>query len=95
MKIPKIKPLTNIVMLEAEDNLKSVTGILLPDHNNVLPDKGKVVAIGPEVTTVKVGQRVLIDRFRVDNARDRGGVVKFGETEYLLFPEHLILAILE
>lgn len=66
-------------------------GIELPDYaQNVLPDRGEVIAVGPDITEVKVGIRVIIDRFRVDNFKDRAGTFE----ENLFVSEDLILAII-
>ena len=86
-----MKPLKFNVLVKVLDNIserEKKTGILLPDHDNVMPDRGEVVAIGSEVTEVKVGDRVIFDRFRADNKKDRG----FKVDNCLVIPEDLILA---
>ena len=83
-----LKPLHNKILVEP-DKEAPTNGILLPDHENIMPDRGKVIAIGSEVTEVKVGDRIIWDRLRVDNIRDRTGLI---EKKYLLLPEDLVLA---
>lgn len=90
MKPPK--PIGNLVLVKPIDQVKEKEkgGILLPDYaENVMPDRGKVIATGSKVTEVKVGDTIVFDRVRVDNFKDKAG--KF---EYLFVPENLIKAII-
>lgn len=70
----------------AEQEKKS--GLVI-EHDNVMPYRGEVVSIGPEVKEVKVGDKVLFDRIRADNFTDKVGRV---ENKYILVCEDLIWA---
>ena len=92
MKHPK--PLGFLCLVKPLDQIKEKGGILLPDYaDNVMPDRGTVVAIGPKVTEVKVGDNIFFQRIRVDNFMDRVGNKK--EQEYLFVAEEFIIAILD
>ena len=85
-----MKLLRNLVAIEPLMELQPVD-ILLPDYaENVLPCRGKVIAVGPKAKDVKVGQTVIFDRFRVDNLKD-----KQGKNKLLYISEDLILATYE
>lgn len=89
-----IRPYKNLILVEPQDNTKEKkAGILLPDYaENVMPDRGKVVAIGSEVKDIKKGDMVLFDRVRADNYRDKTGLI---EGKYMLIKEELILAVIK
>lgn len=59
-----IQPLGHKVLIKA-DKTKSETasGLLIHEDWKALPLTGKIVAIGPMVSTVKVGQRVMFGRY--------------------------------
>lgn len=55
-----IRPLKdNLVVERIETELKSSSGIILTSSDEA--DRAKVLAIGPEVTDVKVGDEVLLN----------------------------------
>lgn len=55
-----IKPLHDKVLIERLENVKqTASGIIL--KNSEEPDRAKVLAIGPEVTEVQVGEIVQPD----------------------------------
>lgn len=91
-----IKPTKNRVLIEPLDAIteqEKQTGILFPEHDNVLPQQGKVIAIGSEVCEVEIGDMVVFNRIKADNIKDKmGGLV---EKKYLLIPEELIMAKIE
>lgn len=59
-----MKPTRNIVLVQADQPAKqTASGILLDEDWKTLPPIGTVKAIGPEVTTVKVGDRVIFERY--------------------------------
>ena len=94
-----MKVLNDKVLIEPEDNLKKKekeTGIILPDHDNVLPDRGKVLEVGPKVREVKKGDYVVFDRLRAGaGINNSGHKWKDGDKEYYCIPESLVLAVLE
>ena len=59
-----MKPTTNKVLVKAdrvEESTKS--GILIKEDWRTAPPTGVVLAVGPDVTTVKKGDKVLFERF--------------------------------
>ena len=86
-----LKPTKNRVLVEPINQIKEMEkgGILLPSYaENIMPDKGTVIAVGPEVKEVKVGDKIIFDRIRADNLKDRQGLI---DKKYLIFPETLIM----
>ena len=61
----KIIPLNKRILVEPiQEEHKSKSGILIAETaEKPLPSKGKVVAIGPEVTEVEEGSVVLFDKY--------------------------------
>ncbi len=60
----KIRPLKDLVLIQADPPVtKTASGILVSEQWKTLPLMGEVLAIGPMVTKVKVGERVLFDRY--------------------------------
>ena len=59
-----IVPLQNRVTIRVEEaEEKTKNGLYIPDKARVKTNKGIVVSIGPDVTTVAVGDTVLYDKF--------------------------------
>lgn len=57
-------PTRDIVLIEADKPPeKSASGILLVEDWRTLPPTGTVIEVGPEVTTVKKGDRVVFERY--------------------------------
>lgn len=91
----KIKPIRNFCLVDPVDELaekQKAGGIILPEHDNVLPYRGEVISVGPAVKEVKKGDKILFDRIRVDNFKDKAGQI---ENKYILVCEDLIWAIVE
>jgi chaperonin GroES len=66
-----MKPLRDIVLIRPDEaQEKTQTGILLHEDWKTLPPTGEVVAVGPEVTDVKPGDRVVFMRYAVIDADD-------------------------
>ena len=92
-----IKPLGDRVVIEvAEVELKTKSGIIMPQTSKEKPQKGKVIAVGTgklldngtrAVPEVKVGEDVLFNKYA-------GSEVKVDDKEYLVIRESDILAIL-
>ena len=93
-----IKPLGERVVIEvAESDVKTASGIVLPDTAKEKPQKGVVVAVGkgkvldngtrvePEV---KVGDAVIFSKYS-------GTEVKLGDDEFVVVRQSDILAIVE
>ena len=92
-----IKPLGERVVIEvAESDVKTASGIVLPDTAKEKPQKGKVVAVGAgkllengqrAEVEVKVGDNVLYSKYS-------GTEVKVDDKDYLVVRESDILAVL-
>ncbi|MBR1729879.1 MAG: co-chaperone GroES [Selenomonadaceae bacterium] len=92
-----IKPLGDrVVILPAEADTKTKSGIVIPDTSKEKPQKGKVVAIGSgklldngsrAAMEVKVDDNVIFNKYS-------GTEVKVDDVEYLVIRESDILAIL-
>lgn len=60
----KIKPARDIVLIKADKPKgESESGILISEEWKTLPLTGKILAVGPDVTSVKVGDRVGFNRY--------------------------------
>ena len=92
-----IKPLGDRVVIEvAEVELKTKSGIIMPETSKEKPQKGKVIAVGTgklldngnrAVSEVKVGDEIIFNKYA-------GSEVKVDEKEYLIIRESDILAVL-
>lgn len=89
ISIEKFKPLQDFVLIEFEpNNFTTKSGIIYkitPEVVNDRPTEGKVIAIGPKVQEVKIGDTV---KFEVIRGYDI-------DKTHLLLCEKTILGILE
>ena len=93
----KLKPLEDRVVVEPKEaDVKTASGIILPDTAQEKPQEATVVALGPGKAsdsgtivkmTVKVGDKVLYGKYS-------GSEVTVDGKEYLIMRESDILAIL-
>ncbi|MDR1889853.1 MAG: co-chaperone GroES [Zoogloeaceae bacterium] len=94
----KIRPLHDRVIIKRiEAELKTASGIVIPDSAGEKPDQGEVLAVGPGkrddsgkiiAPDVKVGDRVLFGKYA-------GQTVKVDGQEVLVAREEDILGVLE
>jgi len=92
-----IKPLGDRVVIEvSEGDVKTASGIVLPDTAKEKPQRGKVVACGAgklmdngerAAMEVKVGDEIIFSKYS-------GTEVKVEEKDYLIVRESDILAVL-
>ena len=92
-----IKPLNDrVVILPAEADTKTKSGIVIPDTSKEKPQKGKVIAVGSgklldngsrAAMEVKVDDNVIFNKYS-------GTEVKVDDVEYLVIRESDILAVL-
>jgi chaperonin GroES len=81
-----IKPLADYVVAQNEEaESKTASGLYLPDNAKEKPKTAKVVAVGPDVKQVKVGDRIIYKSYSNTD-------VKVGSDEYLLVKEEDVLA---
>lgn len=60
----KIQPLRDIVLIKADkENKQTESGILVAREWEQLPHTGEVIAIGKDVTKVKIGDHVHFNRY--------------------------------
>ncbi|BDD09693.1 10 kDa chaperonin [Fulvitalea axinellae] len=88
----KAKPLGDKVLIEpAPAEVKTASGLYIPDTAKEKPLQGKIVAVGPgtkdEPMTVKVGDQVLYGKYS-------GTEVNYEGVDYLIMKESEILLIL-
>ncbi len=87
----KIQPLgTRVLVRPEEEELRTKSGILLPETAKEKPQIGVVVAIGDEEEDikVKVGQKVLFPKYT-------GTEIKIDGEEHLIMEADDILAIIQ
>ena len=92
-----IKPLGDRIVVEAaEVELKTKSGIIMPETSKEKPQKGKVLAVGSgklldngtrATPEVKVGDEVIFNKYA-------GSEIKVDDKDYLVIRESDILAIL-
>ncbi len=89
----KIKPLADRVLIEAQPaEVKTASGIYIPDTAQEKPQRGKVVAVGTgtkdEEMKLKAGDMVLYGKYA-------GTEISEGDEKYLIMRQSDILAIIE
>ena len=83
-----LQPLSNNLLIEGIEK-QSAFGIIIPDTaRKGRPETGKVVAIGPKVADVKVGDKVLIKGYLTDE-------LSIDEKKYLVCQEEAVIAIIK
>lgn len=81
-----IKPLADrVVAVREAAPEKTASGLYLPDNAKEKPVMAKVEAVGPEVKTLKVGDRIIYKEYSTTE-------LKIDGTEYLLVKEEDVLA---
>ena len=81
-----IKPLGDrVVAVREEASNKTASGLYLPDNAKEKPVVAKVQAIGPDVNSVKNGDRILYKEYSTTENKIDG-------VEYLIVKEEDILA---
>lgn len=93
-----IRPLQDrIVVKRSDPELKTASGIVIPDSAGEKPEQGEVLAVGPGkradngdviAPAVKTGDRVLFGKYA-------GQTVKVDGDEVLIVREDDVLAIIE
>lgn len=58
-----IEPLFNRVVIRPDTPVTEVGGVILPDGAQEQPSQGEIVAIGAEVETLRIGDRVLFAKY--------------------------------
>ena len=85
MSVP-IQPLADYVVAQAEEaQTKTASGLYLPGGAQEKPKVAKVVAVGKEAKSVRVGDRIIYKSYSQTD-------VKVGSEEYILVKEEDVLA---
>ncbi len=86
----KIKPLGGrIVVKPLKQEEKTEGGIYLPETaNKEKPQRGDVIAVGPDFKGVKKGDKVLFAKYG-------GTEIEIEDEEYLVLSEDDVLAVIE
>lgn len=81
-----LQPLGDYVVAQAEEaDTKTASGLYLPDKAQEKPKTAKVLAVGPAVKQLKVGNRIVYKSYSNTD-------VKVGRDEYILVKEEDVLA---
>lgn len=81
-----IKPLADrVVAVKEEAATKTASGLYLPDNAKEKPVLAKVAAVGPDVKSLKVGDRIVYKEYSTTELKVEG-------TEYLIVKEEDVLA---
>ncbi len=81
-----IKPLADrVVAVREEAETKTASGLYLPDSAKEKPVYARVVAVGPDVKTVKVKDRIVYKEYSTTE-------LTVEDSEYLIVKEEDILA---
>ena len=87
MSVP-IQPLSDYIVAKGEEaSNKTASGLYLPDAATEKPKTAKVSAIGKDVKSVKVGDRIIYKSYSTTE-------VKIASIEYILVKEEDVLATL-
>ena len=93
MATVNVKPLGERVLVEPQEaEVKTASGIIIPDSAQEKPQKGQVLAAGPGTKDVKmevkVGNIVLYGKYS-------GTEIKVEDKTYLIMKQSDILAVIE
>ena len=81
-----LTPLADYVVAQAEEaEVKTTSGLYLPDNAKEKPKTAKVVAVGKDVKQIKKGDRIVYKSYSTTD-------VKLNNVEYILVKEEDILA---
>jgi chaperonin GroES len=86
----EIKPLKkNVLVAENRSEHKSESGIVLEGATSIRDSKtGTVLAIGPDVTEVKVGDKIYLEW-------NKAQVIKVGDAQRVMIKEEDIVAVVD
>ncbi|MDK2899179.1 MAG: chaperonin GroES [Patescibacteria group bacterium] len=81
-----IKPLADrVVAVREEISNKTASGFYLPDNAKEKPVVAKVTAVGPDVKSLKVGDKIVYKEYSTTE-------LKINNIEYLIVKEEDVLA---
>ena len=83
-----VKPLSDrVLVLPNPAEEKTAGGLIIPDTAKEKPLAGKVVAVGPGTSEVKIGDQVLYGKYA-------GQEIQVDGVDYLIMKQNDILAII-
>jgi len=81
-----IKPLANrVVAVREQAQTKTASGIFLPDNAKEKPVVATVIAVGPDVKSLTIGDKIVYKEYSTTE-------LKVNDTEYLIVKEEDVLA---
>ncbi|NTW61690.1 co-chaperone GroES [Candidatus Saccharibacteria bacterium] len=81
-----IKPLADrVVAIRVEASNKTASGLYLPDNAKEKPVMASVLAVGPDVKGIKVGDKIVYKEYSTTD-------LKIDNQEYLIVKEEDVLA---
>jgi len=84
----KFKPLKDRVFVSYTEELeKTAGGLYIPDSAKEKPQSGKVEAVGDDVKSLKIGDKILFDRYS-------GSKINIDNVDHLIIKEEDVLGIL-
>lgn len=85
MSVP-LQPLADYIVAQGEAaDVRTKSGLYIPGNAQEKPKTAKVVAVGGEVTKVKIGDRIIYKSFSPTE-------VKVDDAEYIIVKEEDVLA---
>lgn len=88
MSVPLV-PLADYVVIEQEKaQTRTASGLYLPENAAEKPKIAKVLAVGPRVTDIKVGDRVVYGGYT-------NTAVKIESTEFILVKQDDVYAVVK
>lgn len=86
-----LKPLEDrVVAVREEAETKTASGLYIPESAKEKPTLAKVVAVGPEVKYLKVGDRIAYKQYAESLVE-----LKVDGTEYIVIKESGVVATIE
>ena len=73
MKVIGIKVLGKRVLLKRPEITEKIGSIIVPERHRARPQEAEVIAIGDQVTDIRVGMRVLVGKFAGTEVKMEGG----------------------
>lgn len=81
-----IKPLAGrVVAVRVETSNKTASGLYLPDNAKEKPVMASVIATGPDVKGLKIGDKIVYKEYSTTD-------IKINDKEYLIVKEEDVLA---
>ena len=84
----ELKPMGNRLIVLRAPKPKNAMGLYIPDLPTEVNDKGRVLAVGPDVTDIERGHMILFAKFS-------GTEVKVDGVPMLVMTDKDVIAILE